>query len=93
MKKNKIKKVKNRKKMDSKKITKILLITLLVFLVLDIILIPFLILAEVKRTLPIVFFIVLPTITLAIILLLSRSCSNSYEKKKEKIIQKINDVK
>lgn len=81
----KVKKIK-----DSKKTTKVLLIMLVVFLILDVILIPFLILAEVKRILPIVFFIVLPTITLGIILLLSRSCGNSYEKKKAIIMEKIN---
>ena len=85
-KKNKTKKIR-----DSKKTTKVLLITLLVFLILDIILIPFLILAEVKRILPIVFFIVLPTISLGIILLLSRSCGNSYEKKKSIILEKIGE--
>ena len=88
MKKTKEPKVKKIK--DSKKTNKILLILLLVFLILDVILIPFLVLAEVKRILPIVFFIVLPTITLGIILLLSRNCSNSYEKKKAIIMEKIN---
>ena len=87
----KIKEPKVKKIKDSKKITKTLLIVLLVLLILDVILIPFLILAEVKRVLPIVFFIVLPTISLGIILLLSRSCGLSYEKKKAIIMEKINE--
>ena len=88
MKKN-VKEPKVKKIKDSKQTTKVLLIMLVVFLILDIILIPFLVLAEVKRILPIVFFIVLPTITIGIILLLSRSCGNSYEKKKAIIMEKI----
>ena len=89
MKKN-VKEPKVKKIKDSKKTSKVLLMILLVFLILDVILIPFLVLAEVKRILPIVFFIVLPTITIGIILLLSRSCSNSYEKKKSIIMEKLN---
>lgn len=90
MKDKKIKEKKVKKEKDSKKINKILLITLLAFLILDVILIPFLILAEVKRLIPIIFFIVLPVISLGVILLLSRSCGNSYEKKKAIIMEKIN---
>ena len=89
MKNKKIKEPKVKKVKDDKKINKILLMALLVFLILDVILIPFLILAEVKRILPIIFFIVLPTISLGVILLLSRSCVNSYDKKKAIIMEKI----
>ena len=64
---------------------KILLITLLVLLALEVVLIPLLVYAEVKRVLPIVFFLVFPTLCGLVILYLSRNCTVEYEKKKAKV--------
>ena len=62
---------------------------LLVLLILEVISIPFLVIAEVKRILPIIFFLVIPTILAIAIYLLGKNCLNSYEKKKNKIIEKL----
>ena len=83
-------KSRRKKSKDNSKISKILLMVLLAFLIIEVILIPFLVLAEVKRMLPIVFFIILPTISLIVILLLSRNCLLSYDKKKSMVMAKIN---
>ena len=85
---SKKKKEKNVKSRDN--ILKKLNIVLLVLLILEIILIPFLVLAEVKRILPIVCLIVLPTLGGTLIVLLARTCSKDYQKKKNKIIEKLN---
>lgn len=69
---------------------KILLITLLVLLALEISLIPCLVYAEVKRILPIVAFLILPTLFGIVILLLSRNCTVDFEKKKERLSKKKN---
>ena len=71
-------------------ILKKLNIVLLVLLILEIILIPFLILAEVKKILPIICLIVLPTLGGILIILLARTCNKDYQKKKSKIIEKLN---
>ena len=67
----------------------ILLITLLILLALEIILIPCLVYAEVKRLLPIVFFLILPTLFGIVVLLLGRSCTSDFEKKKERLLEKM----
>ena len=67
----------------------LLLKILLVLLILEIVSIPFLVIAEVKRVLPIIFFLVIPTGLAIIIYLLGKNCLNSYEKKKKRIIEKL----
>lgn len=81
-----------KKKESTKDWNKILLITLLILLALEIVLIPCLVYAEVKRVLPIVAFLVLPTLFGIVIILLSRNCTADYEKKKTKIT-KLNSMK
>lgn len=83
MKKNKSN-VKNNKDWN-----KIILITLLVLLLIEIVLIPCLIYAEVKKVLPIIAFLVLPTLCGIVILLLSRNCSNDYSNKKDRLSKRI----
>lgn len=68
---------------------KILLITLLLLLALEIILIPCLVYAEVKRLLPVVFFLILPTLFGIVVLLLSRNCSTDFERKKERLLKRM----
>lgn len=80
----KVKSVKN-KKVSTKDWNKIWLITLLILLALEVVLIPCLVYAEVKRLLPILAFLVLPTVFGIVILFLSRNCTVDYEKKKEKL--------
>lgn len=77
-------------KKEKKDIKKILLIVLIVLLALEVILIPFLYMAQVKKLLPVVFFIILPTTFGIVIVLLSRNCTTDYDKKKNKIIEKLN---
>lgn len=63
---------------------KIWLITLLILLALEVTLIPCLIFAEVKRLLPVIFFLILPTLFGIVVLLLSRNCVADYNNKKNK---------
>ena len=63
---------------------KIWIVTLLILLALEVILIPCLIFAEVKRLLPVIFFLILPTLFGIVVLLLSRNCVVDYNKKKSK---------
>lgn len=88
MEKKNEKKVKNRK-VSTKDWNKIWLITLLILLALEVVLIPCLIYAEVKRILPIIAFLVLPTAFGIIILYLSRNCTVDYQKKKERLAKQI----
>ncbi len=67
----------------------ILLITLFILLALEIILIPCLVYAEVKRLLPIVFFLILPTLFGIVVLFLSRNCTSDFERKKERLLKKM----
>lgn len=78
VKKNKVKKDWN----------KILLIIMLILLALEVVLIPCLVYAEVKKILPIVAFLIVPTLFGIIILLLSRNCTVDFEKKKERLAKK-----
>ena len=71
MKKDKKVVQKNKKKKDW---NKIFLIILLVLLILEIILIPCLVYAEVKKVLPIVFFLIIPTVFAIIIFHYKISC-------------------
>lgn len=85
--------MKNQKKVikenTKKDWNKILLITLLILLALEIILIPCLIYAEVKKVLPIIFFLILPTLCGIVILFLSRNCTYDYQTKQMRL-SKIN---
>ncbi len=84
------KKVVHKKKVkNAKDWNKILLITMLILLLLEIILIPCLVYAEVKRILPIVAFLIVPTLFGIVILLLSRNCTTDFEKKKSRLSKKI----
>jgi len=79
------KEIKNSKKVNKRDWNKVWLITLLVLLALEVVLIPLLVYSEVKRILPIVAFLVLPTLCGLVILYLSRNCTVDYENKKTKI--------
>ena len=74
-----------------KNINEILLKVLTVLLILEIVSIPLLIIAEVKRLIPIIFFIIIPTLLALGIFFLSKNCLESYERKKKKIEEKINE--
>lgn len=78
--------MKEKKKKD---VNKILLVVLFVLLGLEVLFIPLLVLAEVKKILPIIAFLVIPTLLAIGIVFLSRNCFNSYENKKEKIKGKL----
>lgn len=81
------KQVKKTKKVKSNKDwNKIWLITLLVLLLLELVLIPCLIYAEIKTVLTIVAFLVLPTLFGIVILLLSRNCITDFGKKKQRLM-------
>lgn len=77
------------KKEKKKDWNKILLISMLILLALEVVLIPCLIYAEVKKVLPIIAFLVIPTVFGIIVLYLSRNCTVDYEKKKKRLSQKI----
>lgn len=79
-------KSKNKKKKDW---NKNLFISMLILLALEVILIPLLVYAEVKKILPIIAFLVIPTVFGIIILYLSRTCTVDYEKKRARLSQKI----
>ncbi|MCI5967566.1 MAG: hypothetical protein MRZ42_04215 [Tenericutes bacterium] len=83
-----MKKDKKNVQKNKKDWNKILLIILLVLLCLEVVLIPCLIYAEVKKFLPILAFLILPTICGIIVLLLSRNCTVDYQKKKERLSKK-----
>ena len=89
------KKVKKEKKekviKDRSALLKKFLIVLFVLLIIEVVLIPLLYLAEVKKALPIVFFVLIPTAFGVLILLLSRSCFVDYNKKKSKVIEKLSN--
>ena len=85
MEKKDVKKVKNKKVTTKKDWNKIWLITLLVLLSLEIVLIPCLVYAEVKRILPIIAFLILPTLFGIVIIYLSRNCTVDYKNKKERL--------
>lgn len=67
---------------------KILLITLLILLAVEVVLIPCLVYAEVKKILSIVVFLILPTLCGIVLLLLSRNCIVDYQKKRERLLKK-----
>ena len=83
-----MKKDKKNVQKNKKDWNKILLIILLVLLCFEVVLIPCLIYAEVKKFLPILAFLILPTICGIIVLLLSRNCTVDYQKKKERLSKK-----
>lgn len=91
IKKDNVKKEKSKR--SSKDWNKILLISLLVLLALEIVLIPCLVYAEVKKVLPIVSFLILPTLCGVVVLLLSRNCTIDYQKKKERLSKRNVKVK
>ncbi len=76
-------------KKEQKNGNKILLIIMLILLVLEIVLIPCMIYAEVKRLLPIVAFLIVPTVLGIIVLWLSRNCTVDYENKKSRLSKKV----
>lgn len=76
-------------KKEKKDWNKILLFILLVLLALEVVLIPLLVYSEVKRLLPIVAFLIIPTLFGIVILLLSRNCTIEYAKKKERLSKSI----
>ena len=74
----------------TKSLNEIFLIVLYVLLGLEVLFLPLLYVAEVKKALPIVMFMLIPTLLAIGIVFLSRNCFNSYEKKKNKIKEKLN---
>lgn len=77
------------KEKKNKDWNKILLVSMLVLLALEVVLIPCLIYAEVKKILPIIAFLVIPTVFGIIILYLSRNCTEDYEKKRARLSKKM----
>lgn len=69
--------------------SQIILKVLIVLLVLEVLFIPLLVIAEIKKVLPIVFFLIIPTLFSIFIVLLSKNCMNSYLRKKKKILEKL----
>lgn len=83
--KNKLRKLRKVKKDNSK-----LLITILLVLVLiDIVMIPLYIFAEVKSTVGIIMFIVTPLIFACLTFLLAKNCIDSYNRKKKIVLEKL----
>lgn len=80
--------MKKNKRMIKRDWNKMLLITLLILLLLEIVLIPCLIYAEVKRVLPIIMFLILPTICGIALLLLSKNCATAFQNKKTNLTKK-----
>lgn len=80
------KKVVEKKKKDWNKIC---LISMLVLLALEVVLIPLLVYAEVRRLLPVIAFLIIPTLFGIVILLLSRNCAVDYENKKNRLAKKM----
>ena len=76
----KVKKVK-----EKKDISKIVLIILFVLVILEVIMVPLLVYAKIIKTLPVVFFLVLPTLLAIGILLLSKNSLVDYKRRQEKI--------
>jgi len=82
--------MKNKEKKD---LSKILLIILTGLLVVNVVLIPLYILAEVKGKMGIILFIVFPLILLGVVVYLSRNCLKSYNSKKKVIEEKLKAMK
>lgn len=80
------------KKKEKKELSKILLMILVGLLILDVILIPLYILAEVKGKMGIILFIVFPLILLGIVVYLSRNCLKSYNTKKKIVEEKLKGI-
>ena len=76
----------NNRKKDK---TQTLVIILLVLLALEIVLIPCLVYAEVRRLLPVIAFLILPTVFGIVVILLIHNCTNDYEHKKERLKKKL----
>lgn len=81
--KNKEKKVKGKKDVN-----KTILITLFVLVILEVVTIPLLIYAKITKVLPVIFFLVIPTLLAIAILLLSRNSLIDYKIRKEKLTKK-----
>ena len=80
-----------KKKKQKKDFKKIMLKILMVLLVIDIIFIPLCIFAEVKSKVGICIFILFPLLLAILIVLLSRNCVSSYNKKKRSIEEKLSN--
>lgn len=80
---------KKKKNKEKKDIRKILLRILVILLAIDVIFIPLFILAEVKPMVGMSVFIFFPLVLAIFTVLLSKSCYDSYEKKKAYIEEKM----
>ena len=80
------------KNKEKKELSKILLMVLVGILVLDVILIPLYILAEIKGKMGIILFIVFPLILLGMVVYLSRNCLKSYNTKKKIVEEKLKGI-
>ena len=86
-----MKKEKKVKKVKGKKdVSKIILIVLFVLVILEVVTIPLLIYAKIIKALPIIFFLVIPTLLAIAILLLSRNSLIDYKIRKEMLTGKEN---
>lgn len=81
MKENEKTLIKTKRIIRKKDWNKILMAVLLGLLALEIIFIPFLVYAEVKRLLPVVAFLIIPTVLAIIILFLVRACLREVKNK------------
>ena len=77
------------KKEKKKDVDKTFIIVLTVLLGITVVFIPLFYIAEVKKILPILFFVLIPLLFGGLILLLSRNCLVEYKNKKNSIISKI----
>ena len=83
-----MKKLKKLKKVK-KDYTKIFLITLYVLLGIDVVMIPLYILAEVKPFVGIFMFIIIPLTFACLVVLLAKNCTDSYNRKKRIVEEKL----
>ena len=78
---------KNKKQKETKvkkDYSKILLTALLILVVIEVIMIPLLVYAKIIKILPVVFFLVIPSLLALAVLLLSRNSTIDYNRKLEK---------
>lgn len=78
-------------KKEKMEISKIILIVLFILVILEVIMVPLLVYAKIIKVLPVVFFLVLPTLLAIGILLLSRNSLVDFKRRQEKLKNKINE--
>ena len=76
---------KEKKIKEKKEVSKIILIILFILVILEVIMVPVLVYSKIIKTLPVIFFLVLPTLLAIGILLLSRNSLVDYKRRQEKM--------